>query len=255
MNWIKAFNELQVKYDEKIYDKATQYFESFGEIVAPLEQQFGELLSELMQMYEDSNIADEDKMEKIMNTYKEGKLIMRQIESEYENHRNQLAVDFKMDVSNLCREIMMFITSKKDVALVKKRILMYLKHSSDKLESLLSELFYGAVWFYKEFITHIKEMVLSSSLLESEIKGYSETFDEISNEVEGGLEDFTIKKIFDYKEMESLAKDNGYEYKWSNGSHRIYENTQTNKIVVIPAHDLGLGLSIKIQKQIVKGAC
>lgn len=255
MNWIKAFNELQIKYDEKIYNKATEYFESFGDIVAPLEQKFGELLSELMQIYDDLNVDDEEKMDKTISTYREGKLIMKQIESEYENHRHQLAVDFKMDVGNLCKEIMMFINFKKDVPLVKKRILMYLKHSSDKLESLLSELFYGAVWFYKEFITHIKEMVLSNSLLDSEMNIYSETIEELSNETKDGLDEFTIRKIFDYKEMESLAKDNGYEYKWSNGSHRIYENTQTSKIVVIPAHDLGLGLSVKIQKQIMKGAC
>lgn len=255
MNWVKAFNELQKKYDEKIYNKATEYFESFGEIVAPLEQKFGELLSELMQMYDDLNIDDEDKMDKAMSTYREGKLVMSQIEFEYENHRSQLAVDFKRYVGNLCKEIMMFVNSRKDAALVKKRVLMYLKHSSDKLESLLSELFYGAVWFYKEFRKHIKEMVLSNSLLDSEMDVYSETIEELSNEVKDGLDEFAIKKIFDYKEMESLAKDNGYEYKWSNGSHRIYENTQTSKIVVIPAHDLGLGLSIKIQKQIMKGTC
>lgn len=61
-------------------------------------------------------------------------------------------------------------------------------------------------------------------------------------------------KLFDYKEMEKFAKSKNYEYKWSNGSHRIYENKITKKIVVIPSHELGLGLSKKIQKQIVNNS-
>ena len=55
--------------------------------------------------------------------------------------------------------------------------------------------------------------------------------------------------------MGRLAISNGYEYKRSNGSHDVYEHTKTNKIIVIPAHSLGLGLSIKIQKQIFNNAC
>ena len=66
---------------------------------------------------------------------------------------------------------------------------------------------------------------------------------------------YEIKKIYCYEEMAKLAEDNNYKYKRSNGDHRIYEHSVTNKIIVIPAHTLGRGLSIKIQKQIFKNAC
>lgn len=58
------------------------------------------------------------------------------------------------------------------------------------------------------------------------------------------------EKIFNYKELNKLATSNLFEYKYSNGSHQIFENKNTKKIVVIPAHEIGKGLSIKIQKQI-----
>ena len=59
-----------------------------------------------------------------------------------------------------------------------------------------------------------------------------------------------IEKIFDYKDMSKQAEDNGYIYKWSRGSHNIYEHKASKKIIVIPAHSLGIGLSKKILKQI-----
>ena len=66
---------------------------------------------------------------------------------------------------------------------------------------------------------------------------------------------YKIKKIYNYEDMAKLAEEHNYLYKRSNGDHRIYEHSVTNKIIVIPAHTLGRGLSIKIQKQIFKNAC
>ena len=59
-----------------------------------------------------------------------------------------------------------------------------------------------------------------------------------------------ISKIFEWKDMDRLAYDEGYIYKYSNGSHRIYNHGTNNRTLVIPTHTLGLGLSIKIQKDI-----
>ena len=59
-----------------------------------------------------------------------------------------------------------------------------------------------------------------------------------------------IEKIFDYKDMSKQAEGNGYIYKWSRGSHNIYEHKASKKIIVIPSHNLGIGLSKKILKQI-----
>lgn len=63
------------------------------------------------------------------------------------------------------------------------------------------------------------------------------------------------RKIFNYREIEALAIKSGFQYKWSNASsHKIYEHSKSKKCIVIPCHNLGLGLSIKIQKQIVKNS-
>ena len=72
---------------------------------------------------------------------------------------------------------------------------------------------------------------------------------------ESSKNQYEIKKIYCYEEMAKLAEDNNYVYKRSKGDHRIYEHNVTNKIIVIPAHTLGRGLSIKIQKQIFANAC
>jgi predicted RNA binding protein YcfA (HicA-like mRNA interferase family) len=64
------------------------------------------------------------------------------------------------------------------------------------------------------------------------------------------IERKNLIKIFDYKEMVRLAQENNYRQIRCNGDHLILIHNESNKIVVIPAHDLGYGLMIKIQNQI-----
>lgn len=56
------------------------------------------------------------------------------------------------------------------------------------------------------------------------------------------------KKIFDYKQMNELMVQNGFEPVRQKGSHRVFSN-DTHSIVV-PQHQLGKGLSFEIQSQI-----
>ncbi|AJD26744.1 type II toxin-antitoxin system HicA family toxin [Clostridium botulinum] len=58
----------------------------------------------------------------------------------------------------------------------------------------------------------------------------------------------SIKKLFDYKKMDKLIKDYGFEEIRQTGDHKIYSNGE--KSIPIPQHELGKGLSFKIQKQI-----
>lgn len=58
------------------------------------------------------------------------------------------------------------------------------------------------------------------------------------------------QKIFDYKELNSLAESKGYTYRNYNGDHKVYIHQNSNKIVVIPQHTIGYGLSMEIQEQI-----
>ncbi|EPY2271292.1 type II toxin-antitoxin system HicA family toxin [Clostridium sporogenes] len=57
-----------------------------------------------------------------------------------------------------------------------------------------------------------------------------------------------VKKIFDYKKMDKLIKDYGFEEVRQSGDHKIYSNGE--KSIPVPQHELGKGLSFKIQKQI-----
>lgn len=63
-----------------------------------------------------------------------------------------------------------------------------------------------------------------------------------------------IKRIFNYKEMNKLAETSGYELSRFNGDHKVYIHKESNKIIVIPQHDLKYGIMCSIQKQIINNA-
>lgn len=77
---------------------------------------------------------------------------------------------------------------------------------------------------------------------------------EISENVSDIVSDIVSDKdrldyIDDYKRLNKLAADNGFEYVRSKGDHGIFKND--NGLVVIPqGRSIGKGLSIKIQKAI-----
>ncbi|EOU2017378.1 type II toxin-antitoxin system HicA family toxin [Clostridium perfringens] len=69
------------------------------------------------------------------------------------------------------------------------------------------------------------------------------------------LENLTIKKckyikIFDYKKMCKLAIEKGFKAKRTTGDHLMYEHEKTKQLVPIPAHELGYGLMLEIQKEL-----
>ena len=79
-------------------------------------------------------------------------------------------------------------------------------------------------------------------------------FNEEENDIEEIITTEDIKRynyIPNYKDLERIALNNGYIYKHSNGSHRRLEHKDTKKCITIPSHNqLGLGISLAIQKQI-----
>lgn len=63
---------------------------------------------------------------------------------------------------------------------------------------------------------------------------------------------FEFKKIFNYKDMQKLAEEKGFRIlsNRGKGGHFVYKHKDNGRITVIPAHELGYGLSYAIQKQI-----
>lgn len=99
-----------------------------------------------------------------------------------------------------------------------------------------------------EYLQNLNEVTYE--LITNILDKFNEEENEIENEVITTKDITRFEFIEDWKDMEKLAIAKGYEYKSCNGSHRRYEHKITKKCITIPAHDLGVGLSYKIQKQI-----
>lgn len=63
-------------------------------------------------------------------------------------------------------------------------------------------------------------------------------------------ESYRIRYVESYKTLHDFAIDSGYTLKRYHGSHGIYEN-EAGKVIPIPQHKIGKGLSIHIQKCIL----
>lgn len=64
--------------------------------------------------------------------------------------------------------------------------------------------------------------------------------------------DYDVYKITEVREIQELLEENGYVFTRQTGSHRVYEQIESKKIVVVPIHHKHIhkGLSYTIQKQI-----
>lgn len=98
-------------------------------------------------------------------------------------------------------------------------------------------------------ISSLRDIRSSSNVGEIEL---NEMFN-LLNTNRGNYEEKSLGKleyIDDYRKLNKLAVDNGFEYVRCRGDHGIYKNE--NGLVVIPqGRSVGKGLSIKIQKAIV----
>lgn len=62
---------------------------------------------------------------------------------------------------------------------------------------------------------------------------------------------FDFKQIYTSREMIKYAESLGYEYKRCKGSHARYEHKITHKSVSIVTHEIGKGLSYRVQKDLL----
>ena len=91
---------------------------------------------------------------------------------------------------------------------------------------------------------------LAKEKSDAEINKNNEQIKKIMKELKENKKNNQYKKIFDYKEMVDLARENGYVEDRYNGDHLIMVHSNTNKIVVIPQHKLKYGIMVQIQKQV-----
>ncbi len=139
-----------------------------------------------------------------------------------------------------------YIKSKNDIKIFNSKRMFLTNKYLNMMRSLKKELIDDALTDIIDFIKEYGEILQQTKKFDDFIN----KLPELPIEVENKTKTPQIQKIFDYKNLQNIAINNGYKYKWSSGDHNIYEHPTTKNIVVIPAHKIGLGLSIKIQKQI-----
>ncbi|MGL5067244.1 MAG: type II toxin-antitoxin system HicA family toxin [Sarcina sp.] len=121
---------------------------------------------------------------------------------------------------------------------------------------------------FEKIERQIKEIILDYLSLSEEINeihklivSYIPIILEINNSFLDEKEDIKLdevfnnkkyKKIFDYREMNNLMIERGFNPVRQTGSHLIYSNN--NISIPVPQHTIGKGLSIAIQKQLLKAS-
>lgn len=123
-------------------------------------------------------------------------------------------------------------------------------------DMFFDEYFYSISNYIKDDILNLVYNTISSLFEDLTEEDLDKLFEELGfkdeEETIEVVEEGKVKLdyIDDYKKLNKLATDNGFEYIRSKGDHGIYKNK--NGLVVIPqGRSVGKGLSIKIQKSIL----
>jgi predicted RNA binding protein YcfA (HicA-like mRNA interferase family) len=242
MNYIKKLNELELEKRDEIYNIVSEVFGECEKTISTLYN-----LCLLCLQHDDKKIdLSRDEFEKVVKQINDKCSDLRTNLSKYTLKMSKL-------ISSMVKQCAPYTNNKRELLILlnKRGTYMVFKYTSmihTISNDLIGDFSKDLLGFLIEFRKDIKENTVSKIIdtIDNLPEGEKEiAYTTVENEKS------SFKKIFNYRNMEKLAVDNNYNYKWTNGSHMIYEHDITNKIVVIPTHDLGLGLSIKIQKQII----
>lgn len=240
MNLIKMVNKNEDLAKDKIYQIITEFFNLIEKKTNQVNDSILENINNIVLIEAKQNIPT-----------REGDVIIDlggDLCDMYEDClvRILAIVDFKIFPKNLIKHI----RTQANINLLERRRLFLIKKYSNILRNLAIELFNNLTKDIKEFLEENNPLNQDNT----DIIEQSQEIQELPGNTEFNNSKNKLHKIFDYKLLERVAETNGYEYKWTNGSHKIFEHFKSNKIIVIPAHKIGLGLSIKIQKQIYNNA-
>lgn len=250
MNWISKFNSLSKEIENFIVDESILRMES-------IEEGCNKAYDNLLRIYNlvIKNLNDDietDFKRECDNTLE----MIADIQIECLEYCDYVIDLFDQKFQYLHLTVMQYLNNNKDNILYIKRLNLWKKKMHNTITGILQ---YTTTCIFKDFCINVENILLSTDqyfelfLENSDIEQILENIVPYKEEYEQTFEEEIenkITNIYDWKKMEGLAKENNYEYKYANGSHRIYEHKTSKKIIVIPAHELGKGLSIQIQKQI-----
>ncbi|MGL4773234.1 MAG: type II toxin-antitoxin system HicA family toxin [Clostridium sp.] len=240
MSWVKEVNNMQNSISESMYIDIIEFYEYCeGEI------------EEIENLYQEFMVVFNKEILNFKENPDEGWALL----CNYDEEVTELLHDCIMkkdEIENKClqrligfqQQVLRINVRPSEASMIKARIIGFTRSTAKTLSSFAVDIFEKL----QEVMLEMRDDIIAY------VKGLIGTglVDDVTFERIEIPEPILKKneKIFNYKDMVKIALDNGYEYKWSNGSHNIYEHSKSQKIVVIPSHSLGLGLSKKIMKQI-----
>ncbi len=244
MNWIKQFNQTSKEIEKLVYDESIK-------VIIRVEDYYKlayENLSEVTAISTSNNINISNMKDNVFKVMTYTSIIEDLLL--YINEVNMGFITHILKVFSKCIkmftiELYASVNNNKEKILCKKRLQLWLVKMQNQMMDLANFLDEG---LSQEFFDNSEELCITIGEYLS--KQFLEKITANKKHQEINYDNNKILNIYDWKAMEELALTNNYKYKYCNGSHRIYEHATTNKIIVIPSHDLGKGLSIKIQKQI-----
>lgn len=248
-NWIKRFNQLEKYKQEEVLELMCK-LESFRDIT------LNDIVTEIYSLSQDADNIDlfdlglielMDKVDSLSNRYN----IMT---SRY-NEKIKLIDD---EVTNIITQTNSIIKDMSHTALD------FLEGTNSRfMNNVNGNIVRNRLFvFRKRIISTLNDFLNSDFPLESEIDYTRDTINilkrqamrRVKKESESLMNNIKEKnkksKIFDYKEMNKLAKLKGYEADHCTGDHLILVHRQSQKSLVVPQKELGKGLSFAIQKQI-----
>lgn len=248
-NWISLCNKKETLLLNDLYCKAIDLIDnSFKEIDTDIVNQY-QILDVLNQFIKDKN--NNKILETISTFVSNYNKIYDKLVSINEANIIKIKQYQKKKIRKFIEEIVPYIFNKRESILFKKRGSLILNKISVFVNGINDDI----IGSYKSILEslHLKMDNITKEYInnqrEEEIK---ERIKQKSNlnikKEELKKEDFI--KIFSYKEMTKLAQNNGYIQSRERGDHLIFKHKDSQKIVVIPAHELQYGLMISIQKQI-----
>lgn len=228
-SWVTQMNKLEIEVFDTMYTELIKIYEVYDErLLETFNKEFARVYDSIEDM--DNSTLPEEFIN--LNDYIDVEL----------DRIDKMLLNLVVDSAETI--FLSNIANRKQLLLFKRRVGLICTKITNYVGNFHSMMLSDASILLRTLLDSLNDFVDSHS--DEIVEGHEEELLESSIDQSG----FRFRKLFDYKDMIAYAEDNGFVYKGSNGDHRLYEHETTNKVVVIPAHTLGTGISYKIQKQI-----
>ena len=253
-NWVKSLNLLQKESNDLILDKAVDIYDKYIKDFAIANENFEEIKFTI-EVKEFKNFNEEvkfiysvvDCVKKLDGNIKPNAIscFSSEINKIIDNLEEKI-VDVSSHSMFTGKEAKIFaIRATSYVNKTKRNLLNFCIESTDKFVTLhkyIDDYIEDTSYRLKKSLNQEKDEIMLEKI-------------ELQKKIEDLKSKLVVdyqrsKKIFSYKEMLRLAQQNGYNHKRTTGDHLILQHQESQKIIVIPAHSLGYGLMLEIQKQI-----